>query len=227
MIIGINGYSGSGKDAVGLIIQKLCPDQNWEIKKWAGKLKKVATILTGIPEEKFEDQEYKKKTLSHQWWITNDEGKEPMTVREFLQKLGTDAMRKGLHDNAWVNALMADYKHKTPFSTFRYAKGYTSDRKSKDDEKKVSTNEILEYLQEVPKANWVVTDTRFPNEAKAIKDKNGIIIRIDRPGVYPVNSHTSEIGLDDWKFDYKIANASDLLSLEFTVENILKELNIL
>jgi hypothetical protein len=33
-----------------------------------------------------------------------------MSVREFLQKLGTEAMREGLHTNVWVNALFADYK---------------------------------------------------------------------------------------------------------------------
>jgi hypothetical protein len=33
-----------------------------------------------------------------------------MTYREFLQRLGTEAMRDGLHTNAWVNALFADYR---------------------------------------------------------------------------------------------------------------------
>ena len=35
----------------------------WEIKKFAGKLKQIASLLTGIPIEKFEDQEFKKKTF--------------------------------------------------------------------------------------------------------------------------------------------------------------------
>ena len=33
-----------------------------------------------------------------------------MTVRELLQKLGTEAIRNNLHENAWVNALMVDYR---------------------------------------------------------------------------------------------------------------------
>ena len=32
-----------------------------------------------------------------------------MTYREFLQHYGTDAVRFGLHPDAWVNALFADY----------------------------------------------------------------------------------------------------------------------
>ena len=87
MIIGINGKIGSGKDTVGKIIQwltkpeldgqyigfqtyddytleKLSP---FKIKKFAGKLKQIASLLTGIDVEKFEDQEFKKTYLSEEW----------------------------------------------------------------------------------------------------------------------------------------------------------------
>src|SRR5690606_31884897 len=39
----------------------------WEIKKFAEKLKQVASILLNIPVEKFEDQEFKNTTLSEEW----------------------------------------------------------------------------------------------------------------------------------------------------------------
>jgi len=228
MIIGINGYSGSGKDTVGTIIQylncdnpqtsieKICADYSeyeywldeqsgWEIRKFAGKLKDIAEHLTGIPIEKFEDQEFKKTNLGPEWDYQIDEFNTPtkMTVRDFLQKLGTDAMRMGLHDNVWVNALMADYKHE----------------KTCDCEKECRCTFKL--------PNWIITDVRFPNEAQAIKDKGGIIIRVDRPGVSPINDHPSEIGLDGWKFDYRIANVSDIYSLKQTVEQILKHIKVL
>ena len=127
MIIGINGKIGSGKDTVGKIIQYLTYPHdiniqtylekevngqfeikpsvhtipNFEIKKFAGKLKQIASLLTGVPVEKFEDQDFKQKHMGFQW---------QMTYREFLQKLGTDAMRNGLHTDVWVNALFADYR---------------------------------------------------------------------------------------------------------------------
>lgn len=106
MIIGISGYAGSGKDTVGQIIQKLTtptPMQrsDWEIKKFAGKLKQIASLMTGIPVEKFEDQEFKLSKLGPEW--------DDMVVREFLRLLGTEAVRNGVHTNAWVNALFADY----------------------------------------------------------------------------------------------------------------------
>lgn len=222
MIIGINGYAGSGKDTVGKLIQiaacKNIPEgldlddlvnnpdnlwwieeqSGWEIKKWAGKLKTIASILTGIPVEKFEDQEFKHRALGREWcYPTEWQGTEhwvEMTVREFLQKLGTDGLRTGLHTNVWVNALMADYEGLYDIDTDR-----------------------------TTYPNWIITDTRFPNEAQAIKNAGGIVIRIDRPGVTAVNAHPSETALDNWKFDHKIMNGSDLTSLLFSVGNLLRK----
>lgn len=238
MIIGVSGYSGSGKDTVGAIIQYLkspagvsssiediCKNykdheywldevSGWETRKFAGKLKDIASHLTGIDIEDFEDPEFKKTNLGREWWTpskvtfvdgkTNIEEYKPMTVRDFLQKLGTDAMRMGLHDNVWVNALMADYKPEESW-----------------------LNTSLGEKPDVVYPNWIITDVRFPNEAQAIKDKGGIIIRVDRPGVKPINNHPSETGLDGWNFDYKIANVSDLISLKQTVEQVLKHANLL
>jgi hypothetical protein len=177
MIIGISGYSGSGKDLVGTIIQEISLNK-WHVKKWAGKLKTIASILTGIPIEKFEDQEFKKTDLGPEW---------NMTVRDFLQKLGTDAVRDGLHKNTWVNATLVDY---------------------------------------TPDANWIITDTRFPNEAEAIKKAGGIVVRINRPGVQPINPHPSETSLDDWEFDAVINNDGDVADIVHKVGLLLYKHNI-
>src|SRR6185369_15451237 len=128
MIIGISGKIGAGKDTLAECIQEIDPD--FQNKKFAYKLKQIATILTGVDD---------------QW---THEGKEcylnnwGMTIREVQQRLGTDAMRVGLHPDVWILALFADWEpHK--------------------------------YLK------WVVTDVRFPNEAQAILDRGGFIVRID------------------------------------------------
>ena len=113
-IISITGKIGSGKDTAAEIIKELAPEYGWEIKKFAGKLKTVASILTNIPVEKFEDQEFKKTFLSKEWsYWTPDEEVKDMSVRELLQLLGTEAMRNGLHPNTWVNALWSDYTDKS------------------------------------------------------------------------------------------------------------------
>lgn len=180
-LIGISGKIGSGKDTAAEIIQHLTNPMKldmfpYEVKKFAGKLKTIASILTGIPVEKFEDQEFKKQYLGEDWNYQIDKFNpiQKMTVRELLQKLGTDALRDGLHTNVWVNALLADYNENS---------------------------------------NWLVTDTRFPNEAKAIKDLGGVVLRIER-STCQLGTHPSETALDDYTFDYVIHNNGSKEDLE-------------
>lgn len=233
MIIGINGKIGSGKDTIGSIIQYLTAEDTgrfclgriesgksieghhnstFEIKKFAGKLKTMASLLTGIPVEKFEDQEFKKTYLSEEWnspynipfsgpdFVEHD-GR--MTVRELLQKLGTDAMRDNLHENVWVNALFADYYE---------TKGLES---VPDDRKLLYT------------CNWIITDMRFPNEMDAVYKREGFTIRVVRDYALrggpedPKNQHPSETALDDSHFDYEIINDGTIEDLIEKVREIL------
>lgn len=228
MIIGINGKIGSGKDTVGKIIQYLqChntgeitiqdvmsnPEHEWwleeqskfEIKKFAGKLKQIASLLTGIDVEKFEDQEFKKTNLSDEWSYLQQSGRSkvwlPMTVRELLQKLGTEAMREGLHTNVWVNALFADYQ---PI-------GWEPEDVS----------------------NWIITDMRFPNEMEAVVEKNGITIRVVRDYALrggpedPKNLHPSETALDGHTMHYEIINDGTIEDLVEKVREVLIKENII
>lgn len=231
-IIAINGKIGAGKDTVGSIIQYLTygadkanisyNDWNgqpvwgtknnpfhkstWEIKKYAGKLKQIASLLTGVPAEKFEDQEFKQRHMGLQW---------KMTYREFLQKIGTEAMRDGLHTNVWVNALFADYKVKwVP----------TGDSVAEED---------VSLEKEYP--NWILTDMRFPNELEAVEEREGITIRVVRGcsecggiGYHKLScskqyekQHPSETALDDAKFDYEIINDGSIEDLIEKVKQIL------
>lgn len=210
MIIGLSGYLKSGKDTVGEMIIKLTTPKNhkmmedefgrpipkldgsgywteadipvFSVRKFADKLKEVAGLMLGVPRSKFEDQDFKDSRLGPEW--------DNMTVREFLQKLGTDGVRNNVHKNAWVNSAMAGYKD--------------SD-------------------------HWLFTDVRFPNEAQAIKDRGGVIIRLNRypPGCSPVfmDMHESEKSLDDWDFDYVIYNVGTLQDLENQVKEILRNIN--
>jgi len=123
-IIGINGRINHGKDEVAKIIQyltfinskkelnnyctydhfknsSLTMMSSWQVKKMAYKLKQIASILLNIPVAKFEDRDFKDVQLPVEW--------DYMTVRTFLQKLGTEAMREGLHQNTWANAFWSDF----------------------------------------------------------------------------------------------------------------------
>jgi hypothetical protein len=205
MIIGISGYAGSGKDEVASIIQRIQPDKDWKVKKFAGKLKTIASILTGIPEKNFEDQDFKNTMLGNEW--ANRRGNHTqMSVREFMQILGTESIRIGLHRNAWVNALMCDYKTEQGIDIL-------------DD------GNMKLWFKDVP--NWIITDCRFNNEAISIKERGGVILRVNRPGVFPVNNHPSEVDLDRWNFDGVINNDGNLNDLYTKVKNILENENII
>ena len=234
MIIGINGKIGSGKDTVGKIIQYLVANKNlpknmqyasieeldssvdaysnFQIKKFASKLKQIGSILSGIVADQFEDQEFKKLYMGVDW---------DMTYREFLQKLGTEAMRNGLHTNVWVNALFADYKceHEIIFDSQR--------TKNPLPVKEVD-NDLLQY------PNWIITDMRFPNEMEAVVERKGITIRVVRPeikeyfqlknrnsSITHATLHPSETALDDAKFDYEIINDGSIDDLIEKVRQVL------
>lgn len=232
MIIGINGKIGSGKDTVGKIIQYLTlrhkqlpngydPERDlvsfndfdinteyslsdFEIKKFAGKLKQIASLLTGIDVEKFEDQEFKKLEMPECWNRLQQSGRSkvwnPMTYRQFLQELGTEAMREGLHTNVWVNALFADYVPNWKFE----GEGILIDDVS--------------LIKKYP--NWIITDMRFPNEMEAVELREGVTIKVVRPGT-AVGTHPSETALDDAYFDHVISNDGTIEDLIEKVRQVL------
>jgi len=88
-LIAISGKINSGKDTVGKIIQFLTSPEykdgwnnfdnwceviyeptfqsDWQIKKFADKLKDIVCILLGCTREQLEDREFKEKELGEEW----------------------------------------------------------------------------------------------------------------------------------------------------------------
>jgi len=200
-----------------------------EIKKYADKLKDIVCLLIGCKREQLEDREFKEKELGEEWWYydlykehfpyikTKAENPDSwhervkdrvvkLTPRKLLQLLGTEAGRELIHPNIWVNSLFADYKAKEEIGL--YDGGYLDGQEA----------------YRVDKSNWIITDVRFPNEAEAIKQRGGIVIRVNREesvlykGVKHIKGvksieHPSETALDDYEFDHVIENNSDITSL--------------
>lgn len=235
---------------------------DWKIVKFADKLKDIVCLLTGCTREQLEDNEFKNSKLPSIWnkWkvIATTELFEDsiryfnskkealrfckkldcgtyythtapiqitLTYRELLQQIGTDLFRDQLHPNTWVNATMAEYKPSVSYHVeiLNFNKG-TRER--------VSEDFPLEY------PNWIITDVRFPNELKAVKDRGGISIRVNRPmggskfeGTQEEwnklvernkqSQHESETALDNAKFDYVIENNGTIEYLIFKVKEIL------
>ena len=189
MIIGIAGKAQAGKDTTAMMLQVLLtnPDFTWRMYEtdvyfawdhsvvhYADLLKEISQEMLDMPFDDFNSQEVKQQYLD---WLG-------MTVREFLQKLGT-AVRKEIDPDFWVKALFNTYHN----------------------------------------GNVIIADVRFPNEAEAIKERGGKLIRIERPGAGAGN-HISETALDDYKgWDIVIDNVGTLEDLfkvvKFHVQNSL------
>jgi len=138
-LIGISGKIGTGKDTICQIIQwldceeirndfpdinkyiNICKkygtpgltsngilvyDETYQNCKFAFKIKKVVSILTGIPMSDLENEDKKADYLPECWNI----GSKKMTLREFIQKVGTDALKNIVHPNIWINALYSDFQ---------------------------------------------------------------------------------------------------------------------
>jgi hypothetical protein len=99
-LISLSGKMRSGKNTVAEYINAL-QGSIYTYKSFAFKVKQIASMLTGIPVQMLELQDVKQSKLGPEW--------DHMTVREMLQKIGTDCMRDNLHKDVWVNGLFSDY----------------------------------------------------------------------------------------------------------------------
>lgn len=247
MIIGISGKMHSGKDTLGMLIQALTMSHGgtrwkedpvgyvkaygapnlkggWEIRKFGYKLKQIASILTGIPAEKFEDQDFKDSYLGPEWdqpmfKLGEMEGSMTrMKVRTFLQLLGTEAMRFGLHKDTWTNALFADYGKCTKCGekeNLHYNRSFVGDQITYSDMLCNECGTLFNY------PNWIITDLRFSADAKAVKDRGGIVIRINRSGLTE-GTHESEVALDNYEgFDYVFDNNGTIEGLAERAKGLL------
>lgn len=182
-------------------------------------------------------------------YSTNEERgafEEKITVRQAMQLVGTDLFRDKFHHQTWVNALFSDYRflpkeksgHKYGLGQYSCVCNKCGIRYSSENKRQTLCKECWN-INTYP--NWIITDVRFKNEAQAIKDRGGVLIRVNRKPSFwnddewtdkmiewNENQHSSETELDDYdKFHYEIENNSDINSLIVKVQEILIKENIL
>lgn len=83
-------------------------------------------------------------------------------------------------------------------------------------------NALLEILRETP-GPAVVTDVRYPNEARALTRKGFRLVRIVRPGIEPpapYGNHISETALDDYATPVTVVNSGTLEDLHAHADSI-------
>jgi hypothetical protein len=72
----------------------------------------------------------------------------------------------------------------------------------------------------------VLPDVRFDNEARAVLESGGAVIRVLRPGVAPVNAHVSEKGVSEHLIDADIHNTGSVELLKYRALARLEKLTL-
>lgn len=202
MIIGLSGYARVGKTEAAIALGM----DGWRVKAFSETLREFLYTLNPIVNRLIEpDKIYNavyvpprrlQDVINQHGWDGYKKTPYNDEIRRLIQTLGTDCGRAILGESVWVNATMDSYDDMGKFDFSNW--------------KRIETH------------NWVIHDVRFPNEAQAIIDRGGKIIRINKPGVGPVNDHESETALDNWPWDSVIHNDGSIDDLHrkirFTAE---------
>ncbi|WP_405799514.1 hypothetical protein [Streptomyces sp. NBC_01506] len=181
LIVGLSGYSRSGKnEAAEALVQ-----HGWSQAGFADKLREFLLALNPVIPGPVGVGNVRLQLLIADagWEYAKDSYPE---VRALLQRAGTEAGRRVLGADVWVDAL------------FRAHAGAPA---------------------------LVITDCRFPNEAQAVADRGGVMIRVERPGVGPARDrvgrvHESETSLDDWSFDHILVNDGTVRDLHLKLHGV-------
>lgn len=244
-LFGISGRIGSGKDLTAKIIQYLywnhvlnpgIPDHHpfefylkpendlndqydgFDIRKFSAKLKQIVSILTGCNIEDLENQEFKNSYLSEEWWKfvstkpvgSNKIGPDMVTMETKYETMSYRVLLQKVGTDALRNVIHENVWVNALFADYEEESSY-----------------------------WIISDMRFPNEMKAVKDRGGITIRINRTKYFVtentnygkisykpmsnglIEEHPSETALDNAEFDYVIDNNGTIDELIVKVKEIL------
>lgn len=86
----------------------------------------------------------------------------------------------------------------------------------------INDNIWIDCTLENGSENVIVSDCRFPNEAKAVKARGGIVIKVVRPDTKANDSHQSETQIDEIGADYTIVNDTTLENLVLNVDSLVR-----
>lgn len=200
-IIGLVGFIGSGKGAVGDMIA----DKGWHRDSFAAPLKDAASSIFGWPRDLLEGD----TEVSRKWREEPDEfwsirtGNSNFTPRLALQLLGTEAGRNVFHPDIWVISLLNRAKGKNVVVT---------DVRFKNE---------IDYIQDNGGIVVRVKRGEEPSWFNIAKEANaGSMLCFD--AMCESQIHASEWDWIGCEFDYTIENDGTLQDLGKRVDDLLQ-----
>lgn len=204
MIVALAGKAGSGKDTVAGLLKT-----QWGFTPiaFADVMKRQAAELWGFTKQQLWGPSEFRNEVDSRWGLS---------PRRVLQHMGTEFGR-GLHQDVWV----------------RFALGIASTLDGPDGHRYTysPSRGLSPRTSYVARSGVVITDVRFPNEMKAIRDAGGLTVRVLRngSGLYgDAGQHRSERALDwvpDDAFSAVIRNNGTMGDLETAVARCMERLS--
>lgn len=214
---------------------------NFKIVKFADKLKETAAIILGCNISDFENNNFKNRELPPEWWMykdskgvlypyntyagkTTDKELIVMTPRRFLQLLGTDAGRKIVHPDIWVNATMSEY---VPDADGKYPNWIITDVRFPNEAETVRKKEGV--LIKVDRLICPKCGNTSDFNYGSTKYSNSNTLTCEECGYKFSEAHESETALDTYLgWDFTIDNnVNDLSNLMRQVREIMVEIKLL
>lgn len=186
LVIGFCGHAKAGKDTAFAGIEeecfKLIPIKYHKLA-FADPIREIGRTF-GFSQEEMTDQSLKEKT--NEFW--------DITPRKFMQLVGSEMFRNVFRKDCWI----------------KLAEKKILDFKKECESYVDSLKKQKAYLPGIHQI-IIISDVRFENEAKMIKDSGGFIFKIrrdngDQASSIGVKNHESEAAIDKIQFDLLIDN---------------------
>lgn len=192
-IIGLTGRAGAGKDTVADIIQSVAIVQRFA---FADLLRFEAADAWGIDPRLFQCRDLRETPL------------EQLALRRCTDPAFVHF--------AWELSTFGPLKPRTVMQRW-------GDFRRAADEHYflISASSMLGLAHERGADALLATDVRYPNEARWITLRGGVLWRVHRPGLAPIGSHSSEVALSDVEPDATIVNDNSIDDLRRRVVDLL------
>ena len=194
-IIILSGKKQSGKSSASF---RLANDHSFAQIAYADQLKEFSVQLLHqmdcvVSYEHFEKEELKNEFIydiegKKFLFTTKNRNSVPMTYRQFIQRVGTEAIRDNIHDGVWIIPVKKFIREAFTNPSQRYRGVVISDAR------------FLNEIEDIKKYCKV-----FGDRAEVTT------VEIIRPNVKHTDQHSSETSLKNYKFDIGLLIEGDIL----------------